>query len=59
MMKEAFLDALMMLCWFQFVLLVAFRLFHNIPHPAFLLATACAGIGFVLLVRKVRKSIYA
>jgi hypothetical protein len=58
-MKEAFLDALMMLCWFQFVLLVAFSFFNDIPHGAYLLGTACNGIGFVLLVRKVRKSIYA
>ena len=58
-MKEAFLDGLMFYTWIQFMIVVGFMMFFAVPLQATMLATACAGIGFVLLVRKVRKSIYA
>jgi len=58
-MKEAFLDGLMFYTWIQFTIVVGFMMFFEVPLQATLLATCCAGIGFVLLVRKVRKTIYS
>ena len=58
-MKEAFLDGLMFYTWIQFLIVVGFMMFFSVPLEATMLAVVCAGMGFVLLVRRVRKSIYS
>jgi len=58
-MKEAFLDGVMFYTWIQFLIVTGFMMFFSVPLEATMLALACAGMGFVLLVRRVRKSIYS
>ena len=58
-MKEAFLDGVMFYTWIQFMIVVGFMMFFAVPLEATMLAVACAGLGFVLLLRRVRKTIYS
>jgi hypothetical protein len=58
-MKEAFLDGVMFYTWIQFMIVVGFMMFFEVPLQATMLAVACAGLGFVLLLRRVRKTIYS
>jgi len=58
-MKEAFLDGLMFYTWIQFTIVVGFMMFFSVPLEATMLAVGCAGLGFVLLIRRVRKTIYS
>jgi len=58
-MKEAFLDGVMFYTWIQFLIVTGFMMFFAVPLEATMLAVACAGLGFLLLIRRVRQSIYS